>query len=444
MPPLEAMKYVISHAASGGQKKRNLMVVDVRRAYFNAPSRRPVYVQTPPEDWEPGDEGRRCARLRSSLYRTRDAARNWEEELRKFLMSIGGKVGTASTCVHSFNNMDTKAAVHGDDLVLSGAPEELEWVCKQLMKRSEIRVQVLSEVNGEIKILNRITKKSADGITIEADPRHVEAIIERLGLEGAKGLSTPCEAEKLRRGGAPTRTPAAAEADEEEDYPLNHENARKYRGIAARLNYLAQDRPDLKFAALKASRCMSDPHDKNWEALKKVGRYFITRPRARCNFKWQEESAKIWTSSDSDWAGDRVMRKSTTGECMWHGSHLLKVWPKTWKAISLSSAEAELYAAVHCASEALGMQSIIKDLGKNAGVGFGMDASAALALINRQGLGKARHVETQWLWIQKATREGKLKVTKIAGRLNPADMMTKPLISDKINELMKKMGYVCI
>ena len=107
-------------------------------------------MEIPPEDWEPGDEAK-CARLRSSLYGTRDAARNWEEELRKFLESIGGKVGVASTCVYSFGNKDVKAAVHGDDLILSGQPEELEWIRQEFTKIFEIRVQVLSDGSGEIK-----------------------------------------------------------------------------------------------------------------------------------------------------------------------------------------------------------------------------------------------------------------------------------------------------
>ena len=73
-PPLEAVKMIISHAASGG-KDRALMVIDIRHAYFNAPTRRPVFVDIPPEDWEDGDEGK-CAKLNAILYGTRDAARN--------------------------------------------------------------------------------------------------------------------------------------------------------------------------------------------------------------------------------------------------------------------------------------------------------------------------------------------------------------------------------
>ena len=53
-----------------------IMSVDVRRAYFYAKATRPVYIEIPIEDFEPGDEGK-VARLNLSLYRTRDAAQNW-------------------------------------------------------------------------------------------------------------------------------------------------------------------------------------------------------------------------------------------------------------------------------------------------------------------------------------------------------------------------------
>ena len=55
-------------------------LVDVRRAYFYAPARRRVFVELPPEDYQPGNE-HMCGLLRYNLYGTRDVAQNWEEEL---------------------------------------------------------------------------------------------------------------------------------------------------------------------------------------------------------------------------------------------------------------------------------------------------------------------------------------------------------------------------
>ena len=39
-----------------------------------------MFVELPPEDYQPGDE-HRCGLLQYILYGTRDAAQNWEEEL---------------------------------------------------------------------------------------------------------------------------------------------------------------------------------------------------------------------------------------------------------------------------------------------------------------------------------------------------------------------------
>ena len=56
--------------------KLKLLVVDVSRAYFYAPARRPVYVSLPDEDFEPA----LCGRLNVSMYGTQDAAENWEQK----------------------------------------------------------------------------------------------------------------------------------------------------------------------------------------------------------------------------------------------------------------------------------------------------------------------------------------------------------------------------
>ena len=52
--------------------------VDIKRAYLQAPARRTLYVQLPPEVSENG----KCAKLNKAMYGTRDAAQNWECEYR--------------------------------------------------------------------------------------------------------------------------------------------------------------------------------------------------------------------------------------------------------------------------------------------------------------------------------------------------------------------------
>ena len=80
-------------------------------------------------------------------------------------------------------------------------------------------------------------------------------------------------------------------------------------------------------------------------------------------FEWQKTPEVLRTYSDADWAGCKESRKSTTGGCITLGEHVLKGWSKTQSLVALSSGESELYATLKAAAEALGMPSMLKDLG---------------------------------------------------------------------------------
>ena len=102
------------------------------------------------------------------------------------------------------------------------------------------------------------------------------------------------------------------------------------------------------------------------------------------------------------------------------GGHCLKVWTKKQQVVSLSSAESELYAAVKAASEGLGIQSVAKDLGISCVLNLHLDASAAMCLVSHRGLGNAKHVDMQNLWIQEASRSGRFVTKKVGTSVNPA------------------------
>ena len=70
-----------------------------------------------------------------------------------------------------------------------------------------------------------------------------------------------------------------------------------------------------------------------------------------------------------------------------------------------------------------------------------LDSSAALSLADRRGLGKAKHIDLQHLWLQDAVKEGKIRTHKVLTDVNPADLMTKPLAADRIEMLMSLMGF---
>ena len=64
------------------------------------------------------------------------------------------------------------------------------------------------------------------------------------------------------------------------------------------------------------------------------------------------------------------------------------------------------------------------------------DASAAKGIASRRGLGKTRHIAVHFLWVQERVACGDIKLTKVWGGENPADMLTKYLNRDKITRIM--------
>ena len=109
------------------------------------------------------------------------------------------------------------------------------------------------------------------------------------------------------------------------------------------------------------------------------------------------------------------------------GGHLIKSWSVAQAVIALSSGEAEYYAALKGASVALGFRSMLADLGIEAKITLYSDSSAARGIIHRAGLGKLRHLETGYLWLQAAVKAKRLQVRKVLGSVNPADLFTKHL-----------------
>ena len=73
-----------------------------------------------------------------------------------------------------------------------------------------------------------------------------------------------------------------------------------FRGIAARLNYLSTDRPELQYAVKEAARTMSSPCSADWSLLTKIGRYLLRRPRVAITFPWQKRQTHVDGYTDSD------------------------------------------------------------------------------------------------------------------------------------------------
>jgi hypothetical protein len=267
--------------------------------------------------------------------------------------------------------MDVAMAVHGDDFTLCGLKEDLVKVQEWMRSWFDIKVRGVlgadSDDQKEVTILGRTVRWKEDCIEYEADMKHRQMILDYFGFDE-------------------TTRPLSQNGDKEEkiepwmDVEMDKDEAKKFRGLAARLNYMSQDCPDLQYPIKQSSRDMANPTLGSLASVKKTARYLLDRVGAVWRFEWQDEPTHAYVATDSDWGGTVKDRRSTSGGVWMLGKHCIKTWSSTQGSVALSSAEAELYAMVEGVTRAKGLASIARELGcagLSQVVQLGVDSSAA-------------------------------------------------------------------
>ena len=142
-----------------------MALVDVRRAYFYAPSRRRVFVEVPPEEDQAGDE-HTCGLLQYRLYGTRDAAHNWRAELASTLQrsQVDERDGIPCVWQGCIKGKHIVATLHRDDITIGGERSVVEFLVKKILRKYEVKKQVIGE-DADLWKSGRILNRVIDGIT---------------------------------------------------------------------------------------------------------------------------------------------------------------------------------------------------------------------------------------------------------------------------------------
>ena len=108
-----------------------------------------------------------------------------------------------------------------------------------------------------IEALNRRICWGETGILYQHDPRHVDVLVERLGLEN----------------GYTVQAPLIDDVIDENPVWLDSEQIRRYRCHVAGSLFFRQDRADITFAVDELCQRMSDPSQHSLSKLKRLVRY---------------------------------------------------------------------------------------------------------------------------------------------------------------------------
>ena len=139
---------------------------------------------------------------------------------------------------------------HGDDFTIVGEEEELKWIADKMKTWFDIEVRAIlgpdQKDDKEVVILGRVVRWRDWGIEFEADPWHRQVLADRFGFtkESAAGAHN---GDKERK------------EDARDEIKMGKQQAKEFREMVARMDYLAQDAPDLQYPSKEVSREMARP-----------------------------------------------------------------------------------------------------------------------------------------------------------------------------------------
>lgn len=137
--------------------------------------------------------------------------------------------------------------------------------------------------------------------------------------------------------------------------------------------------------------------------------------------------------TDTDWAGCKRTRMSTTCVVAQCGDSTLFSAVHGQEIHAQSSGEAEFYGVVSGTGPGLLLKHALGFLGIAVKLKMRTDSSAARGTLARQGVGKLRHIEVKTLWVQDLVARKVLAVLPIDGIKNPADVGTKVHNGERLN-----------
>ncbi|GJS55423.1 copia protein [Tanacetum coccineum] len=132
--------------------------------------------------------------------------------------------------------------------------------------------------------------------------------------------------------------------------------------------------------------------------------------------------------ADSDYAGDYVDLKSTSGICTFIGCCLTSWFSKKQTALAISTTKAEYVSAGNVCQQALWMKQALVDYGIRLDeIPIMRDNKRAIDLSkNPIQQSRTKHIEIHHHFLRDNVQKGNISIEKVSSKDNIADILTKP------------------
>eukprot|EP00435_Cladocopium_sp_Y103_P051887 s469_g16.t1 len=315
----------------------------------------------------------------------RDGSQLCFESATKFLNEmLGFKHCDAYPSLLSSPDGECLILLHVDDMLVVTEQEYFDGkLVPTLTSKYKTSVHCMSQPGDAFEFLKRIHVLVDDQtIHIQQNPRHFDKLFEVVGIQCTMN---------------PKKVPCHELMCEVDDTPaLGPDKATRYRSAVGILLYLASDLVECAFTIRGLAQYMCTPTERSRMMLKHLCLYPLS-----------------------------VRNQSL----------------QTQRIVALSSAEAEIHAAVSTTCDGLLLRVCVEFCtGEKVNLKITLDNTAAKQVMQRSGVGRIRHLSCRVLWVQQLVKNKELYTSSIPTKENFADLGTKKLSRDRMQYLMHGVG----
>ncbi|WVZ96696.1 hypothetical protein U9M48_042300 [Paspalum notatum var. saurae] len=325
----------------------------------------------------------RVFKLRKALYGLKQAPRAWYERLKKFLVDQGFQLESVDKTLFLLK--------HGKDLLI-------------------VQIYVDDIIFGGSS--HALCSKQTPQGTFVHQSKYTRDLLRKFEMADA----------------SPQMTPMSMSIALDADKYGKEVDQKVYRGMIGSLLYLTATRLDIQFAVGLCARFQASPRESHCTAMKRILRYIKFTPEFGLWYT-ADSTLSLLGFLDSDHAGCRLDRKSTSGTCQFLGTSLVSRSSRKQSSVATSTCEAEYVAATSCCSQMLWMLATLRDYDLTYGrVPILCDSSSAINVAKNLVLhSRTKHIDVRYHFLRNNYEKDVIDLVKVSSENQVADILTKPL-----------------
>ncbi|KAE8695627.1 Potassium transporter 10 [Hibiscus syriacus] len=409
----------------------HLEQLDVKTTFLHGDLEEEIYMRQLECFIEVGKKNLVC-RLKKSLYGLKQAPRQWYKKFDSFMSSSGFTRYQEDHCcyIKRFDNSFIILLLYVDDMLVAGSHmQEIINLKQKLSKQFAMK-----DLGAVKQILGmRIKRDTKSGTLILSHAEYINKVLSRFKMQDAKPVSTPLGVHfRLSKEQSP-------KTEEERAHMVKVPYA---SAIGSLMYVMVCTRPDIAQEVGAVSKHMNNPGKVHWEAVKWILRYLRGTTNKTLCFKGGDTILTGYV--DADLAGNVDIRRSNTGYVYTLGGTAVSWVSQLQKIVALSTTEAEYVAVTEASKEMVWLQSFLEELGKKQenNVLYWESQSVIHLAKNPSFHSRTKHIQLRYHFIRSLLEDGILKLEKISGAQNPADMLTKMVTTDKLKLCSTSVGML--